>query len=168
LLGCAVKRFDGRRIESHWSFSAFCGCRRILGVRFELQVLLLTELVSTAYYRVLRRHVNDEAVKGMCSLILRDEAGHVAFHRARVAEEAAAKPRGFPWQCQFWLCGLGAATMLWINHRRCLEAIGGTCAEYFQEVQFEISRFLRRLSRDVVVQATLVSLPLSVASPTRS
>jgi hypothetical protein len=67
LLGCAVKRFNGRRIESHWSFSAFCACRRILGVRFELQVLLLTEIVSTAYYRVLRRHVNDEAVKGMCS-----------------------------------------------------------------------------------------------------
>src|SRR5580700_1450455 len=50
LLGCAVDRFGGRHITSHWSFSAFCLCRRWLGVRFELQVLLLTELVSTAYY----------------------------------------------------------------------------------------------------------------------
>src|SRR5882762_1861849 len=47
LLGCAVKRFDGRIITSHWSFTAFCLCRRALGVRFELQVLTLTELVST-------------------------------------------------------------------------------------------------------------------------
>src|SRR5580698_7019962 len=54
LLGCAVKRFGGRHITSHWSFTAFCLCRQWLGVRFELQVLLLTELVSTAYYRVLR------------------------------------------------------------------------------------------------------------------
>ena len=48
LLGCAVNRFGGRFIYAHWSFTAFCLCRRILGVRFELQVLTLTELVSTA------------------------------------------------------------------------------------------------------------------------
>ena len=28
LLGCAVKRLRGRVIESHWSFTAFCWCRR--------------------------------------------------------------------------------------------------------------------------------------------
>ncbi|PYI84514.1 MAG: hypothetical protein DME26_13130, partial [Verrucomicrobia bacterium] len=81
LLGCAVDRLGGRRITSHWSFTAFCFCRRVLGVRFELQVLLLTELVSTAYYRVLRRHSPDAPLATMCALILRDEAGHVAFHR---------------------------------------------------------------------------------------
>ncbi len=146
LLSCAVKRFGGNLIRSHWSFSAFCASRRMLGVRFELQVLLLTEIVSTAYYRVLRRHIDDEAVRAMCSLILRDEAGHIAFHRARVA---SASRRGLAsellWALQFWICGFGAATMLWINHRRCLEAIGGTQAEYYREVRFEISRFLRRL-----------------------
>ena len=47
LLGCAVRRFGGRIIHSHWSFTAFCLCRRVFGVRFELQVLTLTELVST-------------------------------------------------------------------------------------------------------------------------
>ena len=55
LLGCAVRRFGGRIITSHWSFTAFCLCRRLLGVRFELQVLTLTELVSTGYYRMLRK-----------------------------------------------------------------------------------------------------------------
>src|SRR5260370_31189096 len=54
LLGCAVKRFGGRFIYSHWRFTAFCLCRRVLGVRFELQVPLLTGLVRTAYYRLLR------------------------------------------------------------------------------------------------------------------
>lgn len=85
LLGCAVDRFGGRRIKSHWSFTAFCLCRRVSGVRFELQILLLTELVSTAYYRVLRRHSPDAPLAAMCALILRDEAGHVAFHRDRLA-----------------------------------------------------------------------------------
>src|SRR5262249_40429637 len=52
LLGGIVARFGGRPITSHWSFSAFCLSRRVLGVDFELTVLLLTEIVSTAYYRV--------------------------------------------------------------------------------------------------------------------
>jgi len=109
-------------------------------------VLLLTELVSTAYYRVLRRHIEDQPVRDMCTLILRDEAGHVAFHRARLA---ASGLKGIlasiAWACQFFLCGYAAATMLWMNHRHCLKAIGGTRAEYYREVGFEISRFVRRL-----------------------
>lgn len=160
LLSCAVQRFGGRLIRSHWSFTAFCFCRRVLGVRFELQVLLLTEIVSTAYYRVLRRHIDDDAVRALCSLILRDEAGHIAFHRARLA---AVPDRGvlrnLIWALQFWLCGFGAATMLWINHRGALEAIGGRQREYFHEVQFEISRFLRRLSNERV-GASRPSVPL--------
>ena len=69
LLGCAVRRFGGRIITAHWSFTAFCLCRRMLGVRFELQVLTLTELVSTAYYRMLRAHSPDGPLTAMCELI---------------------------------------------------------------------------------------------------
>jgi len=149
LLGCAVDRFGGRRITSHWSFTAFCLCRRALGVRFELQVLLLTELVSTAYYRVLRRHCPDVPVADMCTLILRDEAGHVAFHRDRLAS-AGRTPFGLwgaLWQLQFWFCGHAAATVLWTSHGRCLKAIGGSRAEYFQEVRHELKHFLVALCR---------------------
>ncbi len=147
LLGCAVDRFGGRHITSHWSFTAFCLCRRALGVRFELQVLLLTELVSTAYYRVLLRHSPDAPLAAMCGLILRDEAGHVAFHRDRLAT-AGRSPLGLLgalWQGQFWLCGHGAANMLWLNHGPCLKAIGGSRAEYVQEVRWELRRFIASL-----------------------
>ena len=144
LLGCAVERFGGKQIKSHWSFTAFCEVRRRLGVRFELQVLTLTELVSTAYYRVLRRHVEDAPLRAMCSLIMRDEAGHVAFHRDRLAV-AGDSHRAFAvaaWRAQFWLCGHAAATVLWMSHGRCLRALGGSRAEYFKEVRRELSRFI--------------------------
>jgi len=145
LLGQAVTRLGGKRIQSHWSFTAFCACRRIIGVRAELQILLLTELVSTAYYTVLRRHVDDLPIKQMCSLILRDEAGHVAFHRDRLA--ACENDRGIFWALQFWLCGYAAATMLWVNHGLCLRPFGARTKEYYHEVRFQISRFIRRLYR---------------------
>src|SRR5438105_12088179 len=63
LLGQAVLRLGGNSIKSHWSFSAFCACRRLIGVRAELQILLLTELVSTAYYKTLRKPCRRRAVK---------------------------------------------------------------------------------------------------------
>jgi len=169
LLSHAVRRFGGKLIKGHWSFTAFCACRRVFGVRFELQVLLLTEIVSTAYYRVLRRHIDDVAVKAMCSLILRDEAGHVAFHRARLAprRELTTGPGGLLWQLQFWICGYAAATMLWTNHRFCLEAIGGSRTEYYNEVRFEIARFLRRLTRDSAAASTAVEVPLTAPALTQ-
>jgi hypothetical protein len=149
LLGCAVKRFGGRISTSHWSFTAFCLCRRVLGVRFELQVLLLTELVSTAYYRVLREHSPDIPLADMCALILRDEAGHVAFHRERLADAGRSSLglRGAWWQAQFWVLGHAAATMLWVNHGPCLTAIGGSRAEYFGEVRRQLRRFVMSLDR---------------------
>jgi len=149
LLGGAVKRFGGRIINSHWSFTAFCWCRRILGVQFELQVLTLTELVSTAYYRMLRDYSPDGPLAAMCELILRDEAGHVAFQRDRLAAKHCPPTGlfGFLWRTQFLLCGYGAATMLWINHAPCLKTIGGTRGEFYAEVTHQLTGFLRSLRR---------------------
>jgi hypothetical protein len=149
LLGCAVKRFNGRYITSHWSFTAFCLTRTVIGVRFELQVLLLTELVSTAYYRMLRNHSPDAALTAMCELILRDEAGHVAFHRERLAETVGpAGGLGWRlWEAQFQSLGYAAATMLWANHRPGLTAIGGSDTEYYSEVRRQLNRFVFSLRR---------------------
>jgi len=151
LLGGAVKRFGGRFIYSHWSFTAFCLCRRVLGVRFELQVLTLTELVSTAYYRMLRKYSPDGPLAAMCELILRDEAGHVSFQRDRIADSGCPRPgiRGWVWRIQFLLCGYAAGTMLWVNHAPCLKAIGGTRAEFYSEITRQMMRFIRSLHRAV-------------------
>ncbi len=149
LLGCAVQRFEGRVITSHWSFTAFCLCRQALGVRFELQVLTLTELVSTAYYRMLRKYSPDGPLSAMCQLILRDEAGHVAFQRDRLLDAGQPRPgwHGWLWRAQFLVCGYAAGTMLWANHAPCLKAIGGTRFEFYSEITRQMFRFIGSLSR---------------------
>lgn len=149
LLGCAVRRFGGRIINSHWSFTAFCLCRRLLGVRFELQVLTLTELVSTGYYRMLRKYAPDGPLAAMCELILRDEAGHVAFQRDRIMSSGCPRCglRGWIWRLQFLLCGYAAGTVLWISHARCLKAIGSTRGEYYLEITHQITRFIQSLRK---------------------
>lgn len=149
LLGAAVERFGGRHLKGHWSHAAFCAVRRALGVRFELQVLLLTEIVSAAYYRVLKRHAEDQPVQDMCSLILRDEAGHVAFHldRLEAADTSLLGLRRKVWEAQFRACGYLAAAVLWVNHGPCLRPLGATNAEYLREVRRGIFRFVAQLKR---------------------
>lgn len=151
LLGAAVARFGGQCIQGHWSFAAFCMARRWFGVRFELTVLLLTEIASTVYYRLLRRHGDDPALRAMCGLILRDESGHVAFHRHRLARAGRAGQLFFGrwWEWRFRLLGLGAATMLWVNHAPGLCAVGASRAEFYREMWRELGRFIRQLRREM-------------------
>jgi hypothetical protein len=154
LLGCAVARFDGELIAAHWSFAAFCLMRRLLGVRFELQVLLLTEIVSAAYYRVLKRRCGDESLEEMCGLILRDEAGHIAFHLDRLAagDRSVTGVRRKAWEAQFRALGFVAAVVLWMNHGRCMRPLGTTNAEYFREVQEGLSSFVSQLDKRTRVE----------------
>lgn len=145
LLGCMLRRLGGEEIKQHWSFTLFCGVRKWLGLDFELYALLLTEIVSHVYYKMLNKHGSDEALKQMCSLIIRDEAGHIAFHRARLAEEATAHPRRFgkTWSFLFRLRGLAAGTVLWINHRNALRNFGATDAEFYRWISRDMAAFIR-------------------------
>ena len=96
---------------------------------------------------MLRNHSPDGPLAAMCELILRDEAGHVAFHRDRLADAGGPKPgwRGALWRIQFLLFGYAAGTMLWINHAPCLKAIGGSREEFYAEATRQMTRFIRSL-----------------------
>jgi len=144
LLGGLLQRFNVSSIDSHWSFSLFCSLRKHLGVAFELQILTLTELVSTSYYSLLRKHCRDKAVRDVCGLILRDEFGHVRFHNARLAANGSLHLRKF-WRFQFWFCGYAAATVLWISHGKCIRLLGGSTPEFYRNVSHQIRHFLSAL-----------------------
>ncbi len=147
LLGDLLSRLGAEKIESHWSFSLFCGVRKFLGVRFELQALLGTEIVSNVYYKMLRKHGDDAALKGMCDLIIRDETGHIAFHRSRLADAGPAN-FGAVWSALFRLRALAAGTVLWVNHRGALVALGGTDAGFYRWIWRDTSAFINRLRRE--------------------
>jgi hypothetical protein len=146
LLACAVRRIGAEFIDDTFAFRLFYACRRVLGVQFEMLVLLIVEIVSTGYYRLIRRHVGDQPLAEMCKLILRDEARHIDFHRDRLA---ARHPGGFgAWRAsQFRLLGHACAWFLWLGHGRALRAIGGTRAELFHHVRSGLANFLSELAQ---------------------
>ena len=149
LLGRAVDRFDGVHIDQHWCISLFARARRIFGVRFELQALLITEIVGSAYYRILERRANDDPVKQMCDVIIRDKSGHVAFHldRLAMADRSILALTRKAWETQFRMMGHVTAILLWVNHGPCLMPLGADTEEFFREVQAGISDFVIQLRR---------------------
>ena len=145
LLARAVERIGAEFITDTFAFRAFYAVRRSLGVQFEMLVLLIVEIVSTGYYRVIRRHVGDEPLAAMCKLILRDEARHIDFHRDRLA---TLYPGGFGvWRSiQMRVLADGCASFLWLGHGRCLRALGSSRAELFGHVRSGVAHFLSELA----------------------
>ncbi len=86
LLQEMVTRFGGRLTKKHWTHLLFRSIRRALGLNFEIQVLVIAELVGTAYYKMLQRRVRDPILDEVCVRILADETQHVAFHLDRLRD----------------------------------------------------------------------------------
>jgi hypothetical protein len=145
LLSGAVKRVGGQFVTDTFAMRLFYACRRLLGVQFELLVLLIVEIVSTGYYRVIRRHVDDQPIEDMCKLILRDEARHIDFHRDRLIAQYPAG-RGPLWHLHFRLLGYACASFLWLGHGRCMRVLGASREELFAHVTSGMENFLTEFS----------------------
>ena len=149
LLERLVLRFGGGTIRRHWTHALFRLVRHGLGFQFEIQVLLIAELVGTAYYRLLRARTRDSVLDDTCALLLRDEARHVEFHAHWLGDvlsrllpvEASA------WRTQFQALFSAAAVVAWIDHREALIASGATRHEFFRQARQECIRFLHDLEQ---------------------
>ncbi len=125
LLERLVVRLGGTLITSHWTHHCFRGLRRALGVRFEIQTLLVAEIIGSAYYRLLRS-TGDPVLRQVCELMLRDEAPHLRFHADRVvvAQLRWGRLRRALWSLQFLLLFRAAVAAAWVDHRPALRALG--------------------------------------------
>ena len=121
--------------------------RRALGFKFEIQVLVIAELVGTAYYRLLHRQTRDRVLEEVCALILKDETQHIDFHADWLGDfQSQLLPiERAGWTLQFQILFAAAAQVAWIDHRRCLSAAGADRREFFREARRECIRFLRQL-----------------------
>jgi hypothetical protein len=155
LLERLVIRFRGRTIRRHWTHTLFRLVRHALGFKFEIQLLVIAELVGTAYYRLLRLRTRDPVLEETCDLILRDEAQHVDFHADWFgAFQAQLLPiERAAWNFQFQILFTLAAAVAWVDHKTCLQLTGANRREFFREARRECIRFLQRLGQCAVLGA---------------
>ncbi|MET9774854.1 ferritin-like domain-containing protein [Streptomyces sp. NPDC006367] len=80
-------------LTGHWSDTAFVRLRRLMGLRTELLVLMIAEVVALRYYRALRDGTDDALTTDVAGRILADEQRHVPFHCERLHASLAELPR---------------------------------------------------------------------------
>ncbi|WP_103342825.1 ferritin-like domain-containing protein [Amycolatopsis sp. CA-126428] len=113
-------------IASHWSDTVFVKLRRALGLRLELMVLLIAEVVALRYYRALRDGTGDPLLTQVAARILADEERHVPFHCHRL--EIAFRPLGRPARAAVFgawrVLLLGVAITVAADHGQALHRLG--------------------------------------------
>jgi hypothetical protein len=165
LLDRLVRRFGGEIIRRHWTHGLFRLVRHALGFKFEIQLLVIAELVGTAYYRLVRARTSDSVLDETCALLLTDEAKHIEFHADWLGNfMARLLPLEYAiWTIQFQVLFTAAAYLAWIDHRHALRISGSCRREFFKEARGECIRFLRSLEQNAEQQVKQFA-PVPVAS----
>ncbi|MER7517932.1 ferritin-like domain-containing protein [Streptomyces sp. NPDC126499] len=92
LLAELLRAAGAGTLPGHWTDATFVRLRRLLGLRLELLVLMVAEVVALRYYRALRDGAADPLTAEVAGRILADEERHVPFHCRRLRESLASLP----------------------------------------------------------------------------
>ncbi|WP_395573053.1 ferritin-like domain-containing protein [Streptomyces sp. BK79] len=113
-------------LSGHWSDTVFVRLRRLTGLRLELLVLMIAEVVALRYYRVLRDGTDDALTTEVAGRILADERRHVPFHCERLRDSLAELPRVArrPVMAAWRLLLLAAALVVAADHGAALRRLG--------------------------------------------
>ncbi|MEV6898373.1 ferritin-like domain-containing protein [Amycolatopsis sp. NPDC051372] len=125
LLAELLRAAGSSTIHHHWSDAVFVWLRRALGLRLELMVLLIAEVVALSYYRALRDGTGDPLTREVAARILADEERHVPFHCDQLR---GTFPRAKGKLVAGWwrILMLGALSAVLVDHGRALGALGVT------------------------------------------
>jgi hypothetical protein len=125
LLAHLVARLGGTLVTKHWTDRCFTMARHALGVGFEIQTVVVAEIVGGAYFRLLRS-TGDPVLRQVCELMVRDESQHRRFHvdRVVIAQHRWSPLRRALWTAQFKLLFRAALLAAWVDHRSALRAVG--------------------------------------------
>ena len=125
MMAAILRRLRAPLLESHWSDGCFKFLRHLFGLKEELLVLLLPEMIAKRYFRALHDGTGDPMLKAVFGQICHDEEGHVSFHVEMLQRQFAS----WPW----WKLGLvrliwrvlfraSCLVVMW-DHRAVLRAI---------------------------------------------
>ncbi|MEU9341525.1 ferritin-like domain-containing protein [Streptomyces sp. NPDC048278] len=139
-------------LAGHWSDAVFVRLRRLMGLRLELLVLMIAEVVALRYYRALRDGTDDALTTEVAGRILSDEERHVPFHCDRLHASLAELPRAVrrPVMGLWRLLLLAVCAVVATDHGPALRRLGTGRLRFVRDVM---------ASSHAVVSAVLTAAP---------
>jgi hypothetical protein len=80
ILAEMIGALDGTLLNWHWTDVAFIALRRMFGLKTEVFILLIAEIIGKSFYLQCARNLQDERMSSAFSLIVVDEIAHLEFH----------------------------------------------------------------------------------------
>lgn len=135
LMAAVLQRLGAPLLTSDWTDQCFVFLRRCFGLHQELMVLLLPEMIAKRYFRALFEGSSDPVLRAVCTQILRDEDGHVAFHvdYLRRAFASLSFSQRIAAQVVWRLLFRGACLVVMLDHRAALRACGVGAAAFWRD-----------------------------------
>jgi hypothetical protein len=139
----------GSPMRVHWSDAVFVRLRRLMGLRTELMVLTVAEVVALSYYGGLADIGPDPVVRAVAARIVADEHPHVRFQIDRLRAGFADSGR-VPRLLAFafwWLTAIGATVVVAFDHGPLLDAIGYRRGRFIRDVLADFSKVVTAVLR---------------------
>lgn len=132
----------GKPMRRHWSDSVFVRLRRLMGLRTELMVLTVAEVVALSYYGGLAATAPDSVVRAVAARIVADEHPHVRFQQQRL--RAGFADSGAPMRALafglWWITAIGATVVVALDHGPLLDAIGYRRTRFIGDVLADFAK----------------------------
>ncbi len=132
MLALLLNAAGASTLTGHWSDTVFVKLRRALGLRLELMVLLVAEVIALRYYRALRDGTSDPLITDVAGRILRDEERHVPFHSQRLRDAFGRSSRIV--MAAWRLLLFGTTVVVAADHGKALRCLGVTRRAFLRDV----------------------------------
>jgi hypothetical protein len=132
ILAQVISAMNGTLLSWHWSDIAFVWLRRLLGLKTELFILLIAEVIGKCFYKCVADKVDNKLLEDVFSLIVLDEIAHLEFHTTFLSDQLRNTSWMFKMMVHYMWCLLfyTACFIFVLDHRSTLGALGVSNAEF--------------------------------------
>lgn len=125
VLAQMIGSLNGTLLSWHWTDLVFVLLRRTLGLKTEVFILLIAEIIGKCFYRACADQVQNKLLSDAFSLIVLDELGHLEFHCSflRAETERFPQPLRFGIYCAWSFLFYAACFVFIADHRKTLTAL---------------------------------------------
>lgn len=137
-----IAALDGTLLTWHWTDIAFIILRRMLGLKTELLIILIAEIVGKCFYLQCARNVEDDRIRNAFSIIVLDEIAHLEFHCDFLRAQFGALPLHMRYIiCWAWASIFFAACYVFVlDHKKTLAGLKTSPKEFIAQCTQSFNR----------------------------
>lgn len=145
LLGEVVLALGGTLLSWHWTDVAFILLRRLLGLKTEILILQIAEIIGKCFYKCVADKIENDTLKEVFSVIVLDEIAHMHFHSEFLAKQLGSLPWiGRALVHYGWSVIFNTACLVFVlDHKLSLEALEVSQSEFISRCSKEFHRSAR-------------------------